>query len=329
MDVTYGLTRVAACVHHETIALITHAFAGGDFLRSVEQRRKRGRVAAVDIVHRCDVLLRNDEDVDRRLRMQVAKRDHTVIIIHDVGGNLVCRDATENAVAHSDLITSSPPDRNMSHVAMATPRIRRQCSASSGEAERMRSEVEAHARRVLAQEPTRSLSASRLRERLVSEVGDVVPSTVQLLKDLSEAPGFVVLEVLSGAEPARDDEPWAAEYANALRIAAVDSGARILLTDGNNDDKRGGACDLVTKTIAEFAATSMPDPELQRELNDALRSAEEFARLLNATVEHVVTETAVTEDSSTIPPRDPPSAPKSPRRAPRRSSRPLPPAEYR
>jgi len=194
----------------------------------------------------------------------------------------------------------------------------------------MRAEVEAHARRVLAQEPTRSLSAARLRERLVTEVGDVVPSSVQLLKDLSAAPGFVVLEVLSGGDSPLHDEPWAATYANALRAAAVDSGARVLLTDGNTEGARSEPCDLVAQTVAAFAAAPLTDPALQQELNDALRSAEEFARLLNATVECVMTnEAVVTGDRSTTPPRDPPAPAKTPRRPPRRSSRRLPPAESR
>jgi len=55
------------------------------------------------IIDECDVLLRYDENVDRRLRVQVAKRNHVLIIINDVARYLVCRDATKNAAAHIDL----------------------------------------------------------------------------------------------------------------------------------------------------------------------------------------------------------------------------------
>ena len=183
----------------------------------------------------------------------------------------------------------------------------------------MREEVEARARRLLAEAPTRSMGAARLRERLVVEMGDRVAAAPQLARDLGSQPGFLVLDApdtladalyRSGSLSGPEDRALLERYRAALDAALAGSDTRIVLTDDDQPDDQS-VYRLVARSVIALARTAPEDPELRRAMNAALTEAEQLARAVSASA-----------GRSTIPPRDPPPRARSPQRAPRRSSRP-------
>ena len=205
----------------------------------------------------------------------------------------------------------------MARTAMAPPRRDAECSASHGRGRRMQEELEARARRVLSAEPTRSMPAGRLRERLVAEMGDRVASAGQLIRELGTQPGFLVLDApvtlldaltQSGAVGAEDGS-LLARYRDALGEAMADGDTRIVLEDTVAANGHS-IFPLVARSIIELARGAPDDSALRRVMNTALADAERVARALSASADH-----------STTPPHDPPPPARTQPRAPRRSSR--------
>ena len=194
----------------------------------------------------------------------------------------------------------------------------------------MRSDVENLARWLLSRQPSRSMSAAHLRERLVAELGVQVAGAPQLVRDLTGASGIVVLDAPVPVLQADDSADWHDAYATALRLAFADAEIRLVLTDADAVDtpgdsaSDGNALRRVARSVLDLAAEAGDDPALRQELNIALAEAESYARQLACDVPTAAVTpqpSGVAEaDRSTIPPRDPPPRAKSPRRPPRRSS---------
>ena len=81
MDVEHGLTGGGVTVEHRAVSAFGESALGGDCSRTADHRTHEGIVAALDVVHRRDVFARNDEDVHRRLRIDVVEGDKAVVFI--------------------------------------------------------------------------------------------------------------------------------------------------------------------------------------------------------------------------------------------------------
>lgn len=189
----------------------------------------------------------------------------------------------------------------------------------------MRADVEAHARRLLEREATRSMSLRVLRDRLIEETGDGVPGLQQLMKDLGAAPGFLVLDAPMTLRETMLGVDWCDKhevdkYEAVLRTKAVDVDARVMLMpDVQSRPTTGYAAALVARSVADLARFASDDSALRRVLNEALCAADEVERVIASSV---IAAAPSTEDSSTTPPRDPLSEGRTRRRGRQRSSRP-------
>ena len=60
-----------------------------------------GVVAGRQIVQRGDVPARDDQDMQRRLRVDVLERHQLIVLMDELAGNLAADDLAEEAVGHS------------------------------------------------------------------------------------------------------------------------------------------------------------------------------------------------------------------------------------
>jgi hypothetical protein len=177
----------------------------------------------------------------------------------------------------------------------------------------MQSEIEDRARWLLGREPTRSMSASRLRERLVEELGPAVAAGPHLLGVLARAEGFLLLDAPLALHETMQGEPWCDAYTDALRAAMADPDIRLVLAEDPRDragvppvaaDARG-VLGLVTQSVVDLATTAGRDASLRQALNRALTAVDLMERTL-ASAPGVVTTEPAEADRSTIRLPDPP-----------------------
>jgi hypothetical protein len=186
----------------------------------------------------------------------------------------------------------------------------------------MRTEVEERARWLLGQETTRSMSAGRLRERLVEELGEPVASEAQLIRELSGAAGFVVLDA-PGSVVDVVSADWLTEaYEKALRMAMAGTGVRVLLSDtagtggAEGPASEADAAQLMARAVLDLSAHAAGDDGLRQALIETLALAEQMGRTVDS-----ITKARPGTDSSTTPLRDPPPRRQIPLPPPQRSSR--------
>jgi hypothetical protein len=93
MHVEHGLAGPGAAVHHGTIARVRQPFSRRDRFRGEHQSTEEFGISR--IVQRRDVFLRNDENVRRRLGIDVPERQGMGVLVHDSSGNFPTHDAAE------------------------------------------------------------------------------------------------------------------------------------------------------------------------------------------------------------------------------------------
>src|SRR5579862_8036647 len=102
MQVIYGLSAIRQCVDHCAIAVVREAFLTGDSSRGVRETGDDRRV--IQRVQVRDMPLWNDQDVLRRLRIDIAKRQRVGGLVDDLRWDLFANDLAEQTggfVAHS------------------------------------------------------------------------------------------------------------------------------------------------------------------------------------------------------------------------------------
>lgn len=98
MDVKYRLAGVTAVVDDHAISGPIKAPLLAKRLRDKEQVSDQFTVLLFDAVDICDVLLRHDKDVGRRLGIEVLKGDCEFILMDHLRGDLLFDDPAEDAV---------------------------------------------------------------------------------------------------------------------------------------------------------------------------------------------------------------------------------------
>jgi molybdopterin-biosynthesis enzyme MoeA-like protein len=91
------LSPVAVAIHQQAIAALGDPFLGGDSARHDKHVADQLLVLWHHIVGGGDELVRHDQDVHWRLRVDVAKGCHLVVLVDDVGRKLTANDLAEDS----------------------------------------------------------------------------------------------------------------------------------------------------------------------------------------------------------------------------------------
>ncbi len=97
MNVEDGLTRGFAVVGHGAVAIGVEMQVAGDLSETNKSHSDRRGVGFGKVVKTGDVFARNDDDVCRRLRIDVVKSDDVGVFVDFLCGNLAIRDAAKKA----------------------------------------------------------------------------------------------------------------------------------------------------------------------------------------------------------------------------------------
>jgi len=100
MQMRHGFAGVRAVVEHEAEAAALQTQFLRHLARFQQQMTERGLVFHGGFGKARDGLLRNEEDMGGRLRVDVPERDDQVIFIDDLRWNLACDDFLEEGLAH-------------------------------------------------------------------------------------------------------------------------------------------------------------------------------------------------------------------------------------
>lgn len=104
MDVLNHLPTASTDVDGEPIALLGDRPLLGETFGGDKKLAHEGNVDVVDIIHRCQVLLGDDEHVDRRFGGDVFEDDHVLIFVDNIGGLCFFGDLAKQA-SHGDIQT--------------------------------------------------------------------------------------------------------------------------------------------------------------------------------------------------------------------------------
>lgn len=107
VDVRYGLAGVTAGVEHHTITALADALGARDLVRRGDHLVQQSVVGFRECCHVLVVLLRNHQDVRRRLGVDVAERYRPVTFQDKRRWHFASDNGAEQAVGHS-------PDRTAS-----------------------------------------------------------------------------------------------------------------------------------------------------------------------------------------------------------------------
>jgi len=107
VDVEDGLAGGFATVADDAIAVGIEMQTAGDLRRANHQSADESGLAVIEIVKRGDVAPGNDEDVRRRLRIDVVKGEDLIVFEDLPRRDLAVRDAAEETfvVCHSEIIS--------------------------------------------------------------------------------------------------------------------------------------------------------------------------------------------------------------------------------
>jgi len=110
MDVPDRLTSVGAHVEDGSIPRVGDPFLAGDLGRGEMERPQDPSMLVAGLVQGREVLPGDDQDVDRRLRMNVPERHHLLILVDEHRRDLSFGDLAEQAVGvgHGALRVSGP-----------------------------------------------------------------------------------------------------------------------------------------------------------------------------------------------------------------------------
>jgi hypothetical protein len=98
MQVEHRLSRLAIAIEHRAISALAESLAGRQLSGSSQHPADQRVIVRTEIVGGRDVLPRDDEQVHRRLWIDVAERDEIVVFVNNRCRNLAGDDAAEQAV---------------------------------------------------------------------------------------------------------------------------------------------------------------------------------------------------------------------------------------
>ena len=109
MQVEHRLSRLAIAIEDRAISALAESLVGRQLSGASQHPADQRVIVRTQIVRGRDVLPRDDQQMHRRLRIDVAERDEIVVFVHNRCRNLAGDDAAEQAV-HPRMIDR--PDRD-------------------------------------------------------------------------------------------------------------------------------------------------------------------------------------------------------------------------
>ena len=98
MDMKDRLSDFAAVVDNQPISIIVEPALFSKRLRNKEQMPDELAVYMFDAVDVSDMLFRNNQDMDRRLRVDILECDSMLVFVDQFGGHLFFNNSAEDAV---------------------------------------------------------------------------------------------------------------------------------------------------------------------------------------------------------------------------------------
>ncbi len=100
VDVEDGLPGPGTIIDHRTITLRIEPPLTGQLSRHKKEVAEQGLVFRCSLPERRNVFSWEDQQMDRRLRMNVLDRDRLFVLMHYFGGNLAIDNLAEEAISH-------------------------------------------------------------------------------------------------------------------------------------------------------------------------------------------------------------------------------------
>src|SRR6266699_5112171 len=129
VQVEDALPRIRADVGDKAVAALADAQVARNLCRRCEDRCQHWPILSRQVRHRGDVTPRNEQDMLRRLRVDILKRDHILVLIVNLTRYLTCCHLAEQAVLNAHTNTF-PPRYSSNH---EISRIVPYCATKGGE----------------------------------------------------------------------------------------------------------------------------------------------------------------------------------------------------
>lgn len=100
MDVKYRLPRFTIAVEDRAIAALMKTTLARDCPCAASHLPDQGIISRRELIQRGDVLARQDQGVQRCLRVDVLNDDHTFVLVENGRGDLARDDFAEQTVSH-------------------------------------------------------------------------------------------------------------------------------------------------------------------------------------------------------------------------------------
>ncbi len=97
VDMEDGLAAAALGVDQQAVTLLAHSQLLGDIARLEQHAPQQGRAGGIDLVHRVDVAVGDDENVDGGGGVMIPEGRQFVILVDDAGGLGAGYDLAEDA----------------------------------------------------------------------------------------------------------------------------------------------------------------------------------------------------------------------------------------
>jgi len=108
VNVKHGLPDARARIDDGSETALAQSLLVGDARRDVQQMSERAFVRLPCVVERLDVIARDDEGVDGRLRIHVAEGDAQIVFVKKLRGDFARDNTTEDAALriHNKTLTA-------------------------------------------------------------------------------------------------------------------------------------------------------------------------------------------------------------------------------
>jgi hypothetical protein len=104
MEMEDRLPRITVAVEHRPIPALIEPILPGEIAGDSEQGPDQGIVLRTEVVKRGDVPARHDQQVERRLRIQILEGDDRTVVVNAFSGNQTRCDLAEQAVDHPAIL---------------------------------------------------------------------------------------------------------------------------------------------------------------------------------------------------------------------------------
>src|ERR1044071_10191244 len=113
MQMKYGLTGVGAAIDDDTEPAVSQPIVARELCRDCVNFADQRPVFGRNVQDCRDVLPWHDEKMQRRLRTDVSKRNHRVVLVNKVSFDLSLDDAAEQTIVHGSSSSTRSEERRV------------------------------------------------------------------------------------------------------------------------------------------------------------------------------------------------------------------------